>query len=339
MQRRTVLGWGLASALGAGAAAAPAGLRPVVVTAQATGHLKLLPLVLAARLGYFADEGLAVTLQDVAASRHTLPELADWPAQVFAGTFERTLYLNAQGRMHQAFALLSRSPQVVLAVSARHQQPETGVSDLVGARVGVAASGSLGHRIAQLVLMRAGLRPHDVHFIEFAQAQDAQDALERGEVEALSYTDPLITRLEQRGTIRVVSDTRTLRDSDLVFGGPVACTCLSAPLHWVEREPELVQGLTNAVVRALKWLHTAAPIDLLHHLPEGWMDGDRGLFLAAFARSRETLAVDGLFAEQAPRNVLRALDRLRLPVALGQQNLDLAWTNRYAQRAKVQFRV
>lgn len=341
MQRRDLLWAGVAGLCGgsAGAWAAPARLRPVTLVAQALDQMKQLPLVLAWRLGYFAAEGLEVSLQVVPPTVRTLEALANVQALVFAGTFERTLYLNARGLPHQAFALISRSPQVVLGTSTRHLPANAGLADLAGCNVGVYASGSLSHRVAQLVLLRAGMRPSDVHFVEMPTAQGAWAALEQGDIDAVSYTDPLITRLEQRGVIRVIADTRTLRESDHVFGGPVACTCLSAPLSFIEREPEVVQGLTNGVVRALKWLHTAAPADLVRYIPQALMQGDRAVFLSAFNRSLETFAVDGTFAEQAPRNVLRALERLRLPVALGGVNLETVYTNRFAQRAKVQFRV
>lgn len=340
MQRRHVLaGLGSVWAWGPAGLAAPAHLRPVTVVAQALDQIKQLPLVLAQRLGFFAAEGLDVNLQSVPASVRTLDALADLPAQVFAGTFERTLYLQARGRSQQAFVLVSRSPQVVLGTSTRLLPPDADLADLAGSSIGVYASGSMGHRVAQWVLLRAGLRASDVHFVEIPDPQEALEAFERGAIDAVSYTDPLITRLEQRGVIRVVSDTRSLRDCDQVFGGPVACTCLSASPSFIEREPELVQGLTNAVVRALKWLHTAGPSDLVRFTPDALMQGERAVFLSAFSRSRETLAADGTFAAQAPRNVMRALERLRLPIALEGVDPEAVYTNRFAQRAKVQFRV
>ncbi len=341
MQRRGLLAAGLGGALVYGAAtfSSAESLRPVTVLVQAGEQIKQWPVVLAKRLGYFADEGLDVQLQPVSPTLRTLHDVAALPATVFAGTFERTLYLNAQGKAHQAFVLMSRSPQVALGFSVSQLPPNATLADLVGGTVGVAASGSLGHRIAQLALLKSGLKLHDVHFVEMPEPEAALRAFYRGELEALSYTDPLITRLERMGGVRLMADTRTLRDTEALFGGPVACTCLSAPVEFIEREPQTVQALTHGIVRALKWLHTAGPQDLMRHMPEHWQFADLGVYIAAFNRSRETLAVDGTFAPQAARNMLRALDRLRLPLALEGVDPEACYTNRFAQRAKAKFRV
>ncbi len=338
MKRRAFVITGLAGGWAAQAVATSAGLRPLTVVVPSQHRVNHLPLVLAQRLGYFAAEGLDVSLQPVPPTVRTLADLASLPVQVFAGSFERNLYLSAQGKPHQSFALMSRSPQVVLGTHVRTANPGASLRGLVGARVGVSASGSLSHRMAQLMLLREGMRVTDVQFVEVPDAEQAVSTFLRGDLEAICYVDPVISRLERIGALRTVVDTRSLKACVQLFGGPVACTCLSAPVEFIDKEPEVVQGLTHGVVRALKWLQTAGPSDLVRHVPEAYMGWDRSVFLSGFARSRETLAVDGLFHQQSARNVMRALDRLRLPLDLGAVNPDLTWTNRFALRAKARFR-
>jgi len=340
-QRRALVLAGALSAVGAPWVLAQprSGVRSVTMVTQGLHQIKQLPLFLAHRLGFFASEGLDVTFRPLPTGMRTLAEVADVPADVFAGTFERTLYLNALGRNEQAFVQISRSPQVVLGTSVRAMPLTAGLKDLYGANVGVQASGSLSHRIAQLILMRGGLQPHDVHFVELPSVPEALEAFHEGRIEALSYTDPAITRLEREGLLRVIADTRTLRDSDQIFGGPVVCTCLSSSQAYIARHPDVVQGLTHGVVRALKWLQTAGPSDLVRHIPESSMHGDRALFLSAFSRSRETLAPDGTFPPTGPANVLRALGKLELPLDWSGVNVNESFTNRFALKARTHFRV
>lgn len=341
VKRRVVLGWGLAASCGMPAVlAAPAGpLQRVNVVVQNPRQIKQLPLILALRLGYFRAEGLDVQLTELPRHAWMLNTLVQYPAEVFAGTFERTVLQHANRRPHQAFVLMSRGPQVVLGVSPTAVPGHATVRDLAGCSIGVFASGSLGHRVARLVLLRAGLRLTDVNFVEVPDAERALEAFHTGEIDAVSYTDPLITRLEQDGVIRVISDTRGLRGSDHVFGGPVLCTCLSAPTEFIERHPAICQGLANGVVRALKWLHTATPSDLITHVPESHMWGDRAVFLAAFSKCRETLATDGVIPPEGPMNVMRALDRLQLDLPLAGVQPAQTFTNRFSQRAKTVFKV
>lgn len=311
---------------------------PVEIHVQGLDRLSHLPLVLAERLGFFQEAGLRVTLTPVPAGLRTLEALAQWPAVVFAGSFERALYMHAIGRPHQAFVLMSRSPQMVLGTSAIHMPAGQGVADLVGAQIGIQGSGTVSERVAQWVLMRAGLKPTDVQFVELREATQAMAALNSGTVEALCYGDPAVTRLELAGVLRVLADTRTLRGTEQLFGGPVACACLSASQAFIEAQPQVVQGLASAVVRSLVWLRTAGPSDLMRHVPEAYMHGDRSLFLEIFLRSRESLAVDGLMPEAAPLNVMKALDRLRLPIDWQGVQPGNTYTNRFAMRARQQWR-
>lgn len=310
----------------------------VDILVQGIDRIQSLPLVLAQRLGFFQSEGLNVSLSAVPADTRTLEAVGRLSTSVFAGSFERTLYLNATGRPHRAFVLLSRSPQKVLGISALHMPAGQEVSDLVGAQIGIPALGSASERVAQWVLMRAGLKVSDVQFVELPNPVQAMAALNSGTVDALCYGDPAITRLEMAGVLRVLTDTRTLRDTEKVFGGPVACACLSASTAFIDAQPQVVQGLTSAIVRSLVWLRTAGASDLMRHVPESFMHGDRSLFLGMFHRSRESLAIDGLMPDGAALNLMRALERLRLPVEWQSVQPQATYTNRFAQRARQQWR-
>jgi NitT/TauT family transport system substrate-binding protein len=307
---------------------------PLLIRTQGADQIRLLPVTLAHHLGYFRDEGLDVTLAPVPADAVTLDALARVPAVVFAGTFERTLCLNAIGQSHTAFALVSGAPQVVLGSSALHMPAGTRLADLPGTQLGVKALGSLSHRVAQWSLLSAGLGADDVHFVELPDPQQARRALNSGAVQALCVGDPLATQLELAGLFRIMTDTRTPRDTAGVFGGPMACTCLSAPSSFVDTQPEVVQALTMALLRALHWLRTAAPADLLRHIPPGLSKQGQGVFVQAFFRSRHTLSPDGLFTPAAVANALRALERLGLPLNWSQVSLESSYTNRFVSRAR-----
>lgn len=314
-------------------------MEPVEIHVQSSDQLRQLPVMLAKYLGHFEAEGIEVSLTPTPAHALSLADLAQLPSVLFAGSFERVLYLHALGNPHRAFALLSRGPQMVFGVSALHHQAGMRVADLAGATVGVRHAGSLSERVARWELMRGGLRSEDVRFVELPDHSQAMAALNSGDVDALCYGDPIATHLEMTGVLRVLSDTRTLRDTQRVFGGPMACTCLSAPAAYVDTHPEVVQRLTHAVVRTLMWLRTAGPSDLMRRVPEHLMHGHKALFLESFMRSRETFAADGTIEDTAPMNVMRALHRLRMPLDWARVQVDTTYTNRFAQRARQRWRV
>jgi NitT/TauT family transport system substrate-binding protein len=114
--------------------------------------------------------------------------------------------------------------------------------------------------------------------------------------------------------------------------------CLYAPQAFIERHPATCQALANGVVHALKWLQTAGPSDIINAVPESYMLGDRGLYLAAFSKVRDALAIDGLMPEAGPPTALRALALVDELVRIDRIDLARTYTNTFAQRAKLKFR-
>jgi len=297
-----------------------------------------LPLTIAEQLGYFRDEGLEVDIQDFAGGSRALKASLDRTVDVVSGAYEHTIDLQAHGLSYQAFVLQGRAPQIAMGVSPKAIPNYKSVADLRGRRIGVSAPGSSTNMIANLVLARAGVKPSEVHFVGVGTAQGALTAFRSGEIDAMSNIDPVMTMLEKRGEIRIVSDTRTLKGAVDLFGGPMPAACLYAPTEFVERHPITCQALANAVVHALKWLQTAGPSDIIKAVPESHMLGDRGLYLASFTRVRDALALDGLMPEAGPATALRSLASFDERIRPERIDLSKTYTNEFARRAKQKFK-
>ena len=81
------------------------------------------------------------------------------------------------------------------------------------------------------------------------------------------HSDPIIAQAEQKQGLRVVVDARTIKASHELFGGTMPASCLYAAQPFVQKRPDQVQALVNAMVHALKWLQTAEPADIVKALP------------------------------------------------------------------------
>ncbi len=329
--RRAALRAGVVMALAPGwaRAALPSRLERtrVSVAVPSRGDFPYLPLLVADQLGYFRADGLEVELLEGAGS-----------ADVIASPFEQVLLALGRGQSEQAFALLGRAPAMALGVSTRALPQARQPADLRGRRIGIAANGSTSHLMAKLVLLRAGVQPSEVQFIDVGGAASAPQAVRSGHVDALCVGEPAMTMLEQKAEVRVMSDARTLRGAEAVFGGPMPAACLHAPGEFVQRHPGVCQVLADGIVHALKWLQTAGPRDLLRTVPEPYLMGDMGLYLASFERARESLSTDGLLPPEGARTALRAL--AAFDPALRPERIDLprSYTNAFVQRARERFR-
>lgn len=329
LSRRAFTAAALAAVVGAPRVQAQPRLERSHLTLAVAGRAQMqhLPLAVADALGFFRAEGLEIEFNETAGAA----------GDVACGGFDQVLALQARGQVHQSLVLQGRTPALALGVSTRAVPNYSGWTDLRGRRIGVAEAGVPAALVAQMALARGGVRPEDVSFVPLPGGLAAAAALRAGTVDALCHADPAMTFLEQRAEVRIVSDTRTLKGTQAVFGGPMPAACLHAPLEFVQKHPHTCQALVHAMVHALKWLQTAGPRDILRTVPEAWLLGDRALYLAAFERQRESISPDGRVTEEAARTALRALAQVD---ALQVERIDLArsFTNEFAQRAKERFR-
>ena len=296
-----------------------------------------LPLTIAEQLGYFKAEGLEVDISDFAGGSQALAAAEGGLADVVSGAYENTITLQTRGQNFQAFVLQGRAPAIAIGISVKSMPHYRAVADLKGRRIGVSALDSSTHRVAQLILSRVGLKADDVNYVGVGTTAGALNAFRTGQIDALSTVDPVMTLLEQRGEIRIIADTRTLKGSAEVFGGVMPAGCLYAPLDFVKNNPHTVQALTNAIVHSLKWLQTAGPSDIIKVVPEAYLLRDRAVYLAAFNKVREAISPDGVMPEEGPQTAARVQARLDTSFRLGSVDLAKTYTNVFAVKAKQRF--
>ena len=298
-----------------------------------------LPLTISDRLGYFKSEGLDLDIIDFPYGMQALQCVFDGVADTGAAPFETMIKLQARNQAFQAFVMQGRAPQIAFGVSTRSMPDYKVIAQLKGKKIGISAPDSPSKMLASLVLARGGLRSDDVTFVGVGAEGGAVAALRSGQIDAISNTDPVMTTLEQRGEVWIISDTRTLKGTLQLFGGPMPAGCLYASAEFVQKNPNTCQALTNAIVRGLKWLQTAGPGDIIKTIPEAYLLGDRALYLASFNKIRESISLDGMVVDGGARTALLALASLNPEIK--PQNIDLAktYTNEFSRRAKARFQV
>lgn len=300
--------------------------------------LHYLPLTIAEQLGFFKAEGLEVEIIDFAGGPQAVAAATGGLADVVSGAYEHTIRMQSKGQGFQAFVLQGRAPAICVGISPRTLPHYKSAADLKGRRIGVSAPGSSTHMVANLILSRVGLKADDVIFVGVGTAEGALTAFRTGQIDAMSNMDPVMTILEQKGEIRIIADTRTLKGSNEVFGGPMPAGCLYAATDFIQKNPNTVQALTYAMAHSLKWLQTAGPSDIIKTVPEAFLRGDRALYLAAFNKVREAISPDGMFPEEGARTAVRALASFDPAIKVDQIELSKTYTNEFARKAKKRFK-
>jgi NitT/TauT family transport system substrate-binding protein len=327
----------LALALGAGSrdAAAQSLEKPkVTIAVGGKASIYYLPLTIAEQKGYFKDEGLNVEIVDFSGGSQSLRAVVGGSADVVSGAFEHTINLQASKQYFRAFVLQGRAPAIAVGVATAKAGVYRSPADLKGMKIGVSAPGSSTNMVANYVLAKGGLKPSDVSFVGVGTASGALAALRTGQIDAISNVDPVMTMLEQKGDVKIIADTRTLKGTQQLFGGPMPAASLYAPEEFISRNPKTVQALTNAMVRALKWLQTAGPSDIINTVPDAYLLGDRALYLASFNAVRDAISPDGLISDASVKVSLAALASFNEKIRPEQIDLSRTYTNDFVRKAQ-----
>jgi len=333
MQRRTLM-------LGACAAAVAA---PSIVRAQAQPKVTIavggknllyyLPLTIAETQGFFKDEGLDFTIVDFAGGSRALQAVVGGSADVVSGAYEHTINMQAKGQFMREFALQGRVPQIVLGVNPKTMPNFKSIADLKGTKVGVTAPGSSTNVMLNFVLARAGLKPTDVSVIGVGAGNGAVAAMRSGQIDAISNLDPVITLLKRSGDLVIVSDTRNVAESDKVFGGPMPAGCMYAPQAYIDKHPQTIQAIANAIVRANKWIQQAGASDIVKAVPESYLLGDRAVYIDAFLAGKGALSPDGMLPAAGPATALHALASIDPKLKEAKIDLAATYTNDFVKKA------
>jgi NitT/TauT family transport system substrate-binding protein len=110
-----------------------------------------------------------------------------------------------------------------------------------------------------------------------------------------------------------------------------------APQSFIDKNPQTVQAVTNAIVRADKWIQHAGAGDIIKAVPESYLLGDRAVYVDAFLASKGALSADGLIPEAGAETARRALASIDPDVAGAKIDLDAVYTNEFAKRANAQY--
>ena len=338
MQRRNFVAGGAALLAAPALVSAQAPEKPKLTLAVGGKNLLYyLPLTIAESQGFFKAEGLEVNIVDFAGGSQALRAVVGGSADVVSGAFEHTVNMQVKGQHLRAFVLQGRAPQIVLGVNARTMRSFKGVADLKGKRIGVTAPGSSTNIMLNFVLAKAGLKPSDVSIIGVGAGSGAVAAMRAGQIDAISNLDPVITILLRSGDLKIVSDTRIVAEAEKVFGGPMPAGCLYAPQAFIDKHPNTIQGLTNAIVRADKWIQGAGPGEIIKAVPESYLLGDRAVYIDAFLAAKGALSPDGSIPEAGPETARRALASIDPEVAKAKIDLAAVYTNEFVKKANAKY--
>lgn len=296
-----------------------------------------LPLTIALQKGYFKSEGLDVEVQDFPGGARALQALLGGSVDVVSGAFEHTITQQAKGQNIEALMLQGKYAGIVLGMSKAKASTYKSPADLKGMKIGVTAPGSSTNMFVNVLLAKAKLPPDSVAIIGVGATAGAVAIMKRGEIDAISNLDPVISQLESDGAIVPVVDTRTAKGMQEVYGNAYAAGCIYVPVEFSKKYPNTAQAVVNAMVQALRFIQQSTPDQIVAAVPTDYYT-DKAQYKAALEKNIETYKHDGSIGIDAAQAVYRDLKSFDPQVQTATVDVAKSFNMTFQQKAAQKYR-
>ena len=338
MRTLAALAVGTMVALAAGAQAPEK--KKITIAVGGKNLFYYLPLSVAERKGYFRDEGLEVEIPDFAGGAKALQALVGGSADMVSGAYEHTINMAAKKQPIKAVVLQAKFSSIVLLLPKDKAAKYKGPADLKGLKVGVTAPGSSTNMFVNNILAKGGLKPTDISVVGVGAGSGAVAAMEKGEIDALSNLDPVITQLESTGKFVPVADSRTEKGMQEIYGGDYHASVIYITDEYIRKYPNTVQAVVNAMVRANRWVAKATPQEIVDLMPDAYKGGNPSLYKQGLLKNMIGYSEDGQMSMKAAQNVYKVLRQFEPSVIKAGDSikLDQTFDNTFARKAAAKFR-
>lgn len=192
--------------------------------------------------GLFARQGLHVTIEKIPSSAAVVSAQLRGQVDIAAGAYVAYLAAQAAGArfriLAEASALGPFSRVLVTTAGSRI----TAVADLVGKRIGVNGTNSIGTLLISALLQQDGISPRKVDFVTDKQGFPAMPGhLQDGEYDAAFLAEPYVTFAQEEYGDQVLTDFDQGYLSHFPIDGYIAT------LAWVQKHPRTAAAFVRAI--------------------------------------------------------------------------------------------
>jgi len=239
----------------------------ILAVSGPTSSSEYLPLRVADAEGYFAKEGLTVTLKTTRAEPGAAEALAQGQVDLAATSLDAILRFGPRSPKQAPRIVLglTAAPPVALVVADSEKDVVRSLEDLPGTRVGVTAPGGSEQAWLAWLLSRAGVSSARVSLLSRGE-RGLPHAIGAGEVQSALVREPAASRLLTAGQAHLLVDLR----SAAAVGRALGTTTVNAAVFMRADRPVRDRDLAafnRAVLAAERRIATATAQALSESLP------------------------------------------------------------------------
>lgn len=225
-----------------------------ITLAEVTRSIFYAPLYVALNDGYFAEEGLDVTIITTPGADKTMAALLSKEAQIGLMGPEASIYVYNNGQENYAinFAQLTQKDGSFLV--SRDYYENFSYDDLIGKTIIGGRLGGMPEMILEYVLKSKGYDvgrddpTKEIYIRTDVQFDVMAGAFSSGEGDFVALFEPSATQIEKLNLGYIVSSLG-------MESGEIPYTCFSALKSYHSSNPEQLEKFTRAIYKALLWVN------------------------------------------------------------------------------------
>lgn len=248
---------------------------------EVTHSIFYAPQYVALSQGYFEEEGLEIELSNGQGADKVMTAVLTGQADIgFAGP-EASVYVYNEGKEDHSvvFAQLTNGDGTFLM--GRKPDPDFKWSDVKGKTIIGGRKGGMPEIILQYVLRNNGLTPgKDVKIDTTMQFAAMPGAFLGGQGDYVILFEPTASQMEKEGKAYILA---SLGKSS----GQVPYTAYFASKSYIEKNPKIIQGFTNAIYKGQRWVDAHTPEEIAQVIKPHFPDTDTELLTTVVKRYKE----------------------------------------------------
>ncbi len=253
------------------------------------------PMYVAIEKGYFAEEGIALTLNNGAGADNVMNAMIAGDADIgFMGS-EASIYVYTQGKTDYAVNFAQLTQRAGNFLVAREADDDFTWADLKDKVVLGGRAGGMPEMVFEYILKQNGIDPAEVNIDQSVSFGNTAAAfIGSDEYEYTVEFEPFATSLESQQAGHIVASLG-------VDSGYVPYTAFCARKSLIEEQPELIQAFTDALQKGMDYVQQHSPEEIAKTIAPQFQETDLTSLTTIIRRyyEQDTWKEDLIFTEDA----------------------------------------
>lgn len=258
------------------------------------------PMYVAFEEDYFKDEGLKVNLVNGLGADKTMTAVLSGDCDIGFMGAEASIYVYNEGAEDYAINFAQLTQRAGNFLVSKDMAEEFSWDNVKGKTVIGGRPGGMPQMVFEYILKKQGIDPKkDLTIIQNIDFGLTAQAFASGQGDYTCEFEPAATALELEGAGKVVASLG-------VESGKVPYTAFSAKKSYITKHPDVIQGLTNAIQKGMKYVNSHTPEEIAKVIAPQFAETDKDTLVLIVTRYYEQDTwKDNLIFEEDSMNLLQ----------------------------------